>query len=53
MLGEELYEAVRHDPELTWEERKTAQNRRLFDEHPEWVWVLEEESVRFQSSREP
>jgi ribosomal protein S18 acetylase RimI-like enzyme len=25
MLGEECYEAVRHDPELTWEERKIRQ----------------------------
>lgn len=41
MLGEECYEAVRHNPELTWEERKTGQNHRLFAEHPDWVWVLE------------
>src|SRR6266516_5245449 len=47
MLGEELYEAVRHEPELTWEERKTGQSRRLFDEHPEWVWVLDEHSDVF------
>lgn len=25
MLGESCYEAVRHNPELTWEERKTGQ----------------------------
>jgi ribosomal protein S18 acetylase RimI-like enzyme len=43
MLGQECYEAVRHDPELTWEERKTGQVRRLYGEHPEWLWVLEEE----------
>ena len=42
MLGEELYAAVRSEPELTWEERKVAQNRRLFAEHPEQVWVLDE-----------
>jgi ribosomal protein S18 acetylase RimI-like enzyme len=40
MLGEECYAAVRHDPELTWEERKIRQNRELFAEHPEWLWVL-------------
>jgi hypothetical protein len=40
MLGKECYEAVRHDPELTWEERKIRQNRDLFAEHPEWLWVL-------------
>jgi ribosomal protein S18 acetylase RimI-like enzyme len=41
MLGAETYEAVRQEPELSWEERKCAQNRRLFDRHPEQVWVLE------------
>ena len=44
MLGEECYQAVRHDPQLTWEQRKTGQVHRLFAEHPEWVWVLEKES---------
>ncbi len=39
MLGEGIYEAVRHRPDLTWEERKCAQNRDLFDSHPEQVWV--------------
>jgi ribosomal protein S18 acetylase RimI-like enzyme len=41
MLGAETYDAVRHDPELTWDERKCAQNRRLLDAHPEQVWVLD------------
>ena len=43
MLGEELHEAVRLEPELTWEQRKIAQNRRLFAEGPGQVWVLEED----------
>lgn len=47
MLGEECYERVRHNPELTWEERKTKQNRQLYEEHPEWVWVLEEKGEVF------
>jgi ribosomal protein S18 acetylase RimI-like enzyme len=47
MLGEETYEAVPHRPELTWEERKCAQNRDLFDEHPAQVWVLERDGVVF------
>ena len=42
MLGQECYEVVRHDPELTWQERKTGQVHRLFKEHPEWVWVLQD-----------
>ena len=41
MLGEECYEAVRPDPELTWQERKIGQVRRLYGEHPERLWVLE------------
>lgn len=43
MLGEECYNAVRHNPELTWQERKIGQNHRLFKEHPEWVWILEDQ----------
>ena len=42
MLGQDLYDAVQADPEQTWHERKVAQNRRLFGEHPEQVWVLDE-----------
>jgi ribosomal protein S18 acetylase RimI-like enzyme len=40
MIGADCYEAVRHEPELTWEQRKCKQNRDLFAEHPDWVWVL-------------
>jgi ribosomal protein S18 acetylase RimI-like enzyme len=43
MLGEECYQAVRHAPELTWEQRKTGQVHGLLQEHPEWVWVLEQD----------
>lgn len=42
MLGEACYDRVRHSPEQTWEQRKTGQNCRLYAEHPDWVWVLEE-----------
>ena len=47
MLGDECYEAVRLEPELTWEERKIGQNRRLYDEHPDRLWVLDEEGDVF------
>ncbi len=47
MLGADCYEAVRADPELTWEERKIRQNRRLFASHPEQVWVLVDEDGVF------
>ena len=40
MLGADCYETVRHQPELTWEERKIRQNRDLYEQHPDWVWVL-------------
>ena len=47
MLGEDCYARVRHNPELTWEERKIRQNRQLFREHPDWIWVLEENGLIF------
>jgi ribosomal protein S18 acetylase RimI-like enzyme len=47
MLGDDCYEAVRHQPELTWEERKTRQNRNLFAEHPDQLWVLERDGDVF------
>ena len=47
MLGEDCYEAVHPEPELTWEERKTQQNRRLYDEHPDRLWVLDEDGDVF------
>jgi GNAT superfamily N-acetyltransferase len=47
MLGEDCYDAVRLEPDLTWEERKIRQNRRLYDEHPEQLWVLEEDGDVF------
>ena len=47
MLGEDCYEAVRPEPELTWEQRKIQQNRRLYDEHPDWLWVLDEDGEVF------
>jgi ribosomal protein S18 acetylase RimI-like enzyme len=47
MLGRELWETVRHRPELSWEERKIAQNRDLFAEHPEQVWVLDDDGDVF------
>jgi ribosomal protein S18 acetylase RimI-like enzyme len=47
MLGEECYQAVRHDPHLSWEERKTGQVHRLYRERPDWVWALEREGEVF------
>jgi ribosomal protein S18 acetylase RimI-like enzyme len=43
MLGADCYETTHADPGQSWEERKAAQNRRLFAEHPEQVWVLDDE----------
>jgi ribosomal protein S18 acetylase RimI-like enzyme len=47
MLGEECYDAVRLEPELTWEQRKTAQNRRLYDRNADWLWVLDDVGTIF------
>ena len=47
MLGERCYEAVRPQPELRWDERKTRQNRDLFAEHPDQLWVLDEDGDVF------
>ena len=43
MQSEAISEALR-DPSMTWQEQKTKQNHDLFGEHPEWVWVLEQNS---------
>jgi ribosomal protein S18 acetylase RimI-like enzyme len=45
MLGADCYETVRHDPELSWQERKILQNRRLHADHPDWLWVLADRAV--------
>ena len=47
LIGRETYEAVRVEPELTWHERKCGQNRRLFDAHPDQLWVLERDGDVF------
>jgi GNAT superfamily N-acetyltransferase len=47
MLGEDCYESVRLQPELRWDERKTRQNRDLFAEHPDQLWVLDREGDVF------
>lgn len=47
MVGEDCYDAVQADPGESWDERKALQNRRLFAEHPEQVWVLDDEGTVF------
>jgi ribosomal protein S18 acetylase RimI-like enzyme len=42
MLGEDCHDAVRLEPERTWEERKIAQNRDLHAAHPDQLWVLDD-----------
>ena len=42
--GVDIAEGLR-DPDTSWEERKTKQNRDLFAKHPEWLWVLEDEGT--------
>ena len=45
MLGEDCYEVVRSEPRLSWEVRKARQNRSLYAEHPDQVWVLDDEGT--------
>ena len=40
MHGKELYFHL-YDPNEDWKTKKTRQNHDLFAEHPEWIWVLE------------
>ena len=47
MLGDDLYQDVFAEPERGWDERKCAQNRDLFAEHPEQVWVLDDDGDVF------
>jgi GNAT superfamily N-acetyltransferase len=47
MLGRECYQAIRREPELSWEARKCAQVRRHFESHPECVWVLDRDGDVF------
>ena len=44
MQSKGISEALR-DSSMTWQERKTKQNHDMFAEHPEWVWVLEQNST--------
>ena len=46
-LGEDCYEAVQADSTETWQERKAQQNRSLFAEHPDQVWVLDDDGRIF------
>ena len=41
LLGQDVYKGVYHEPNRTWKEKKLGQVHDLFEEHPEWVWVLE------------
>lgn len=50
MQGKAIYTHLKNSDQ-TWEERKTKQNRDLFEEYPDWLWVLEtpDEIVGFVS----
>jgi ribosomal protein S18 acetylase RimI-like enzyme len=43
LLGKDCYETTHAVSGQSWEERKAAQNRKLFAEHPEQVWVLDDD----------
>ena len=44
MLGEDLFDISRPDPDQTWQERKIGQIRRHFGKHPDWMWTLQKQS---------
>jgi GNAT superfamily N-acetyltransferase len=44
MQGKEIAEALRTSS-MTWQDRKKKQNHDLFAEHPDWIWVLEQNST--------
>jgi hypothetical protein len=44
--SEDIYNVLRN-PSVSWQDRKNAQNHKLFAEHPEWVWVIENEQGIF------
>src|SRR4029453_10785629 len=46
-LGEDCYEVGQAEPGLSWEARKARQNRSLFSEHPDQVWVLDDDGWIF------
>jgi len=46
LQSEDIYNVL-NDPSVSWQDRKNAQNHELFAEHPEWVWVLENEEGIF------
>ena len=47
LVGEDCYDAVQAQPGQSWEQRKALQNRRLHAEHPEQVWVLDDDGTVF------
>ncbi len=46
-VGEEVFKGIYFNPELPWPESKTTQNHKLYSEHPEWIWVLENQEGVF------
>ena len=47
IVGEKCVQGIYGNPDFDWKARKTKQVRDIFQEHPDQVWVLEEDSQVF------
>ncbi|MHA1993020.1 MAG: GNAT family N-acetyltransferase [Candidatus Hodarchaeales archaeon] len=47
MVGKDVFQGIYYNSELPWPESKKIQNHNLFAEHPDWIWVLEEQEHLF------
>ncbi|MFW9830978.1 MAG: GNAT family N-acetyltransferase [Candidatus Thorarchaeota archaeon] len=45
LVGPEIYQAVYTPEEGSWKDKKNGQNHHLFENHPDWVWVLEQKKL--------
>lgn len=47
IVGLAFYDGTRLHPELDWRDSKTKQVRDTYQQHPDWVWVLEKDGYIF------
>ena len=46
-VGKDIFQGIYFKSELPWPKSKTIQNHNLFAEHPDWLWVLEDQDNIF------
>ncbi|MHA1979298.1 MAG: GNAT family N-acetyltransferase [Candidatus Hodarchaeales archaeon] len=47
MVGKEIYKGIYYNSDLPWPKSKTIQNHKLYEDHPDWLWVLSEQNNIF------